>query len=305
MSTLDVVILLNWKKPEVTLDCVASIFQAGLPSFKVFVADNGSEDGSLEQLQSCPFIIELIALDANYGFTGGCNRAAQYVLKHHPATQNLMFLNNDTLVEPRALDQLFAELDKSDRTGIVTPLILHYPQVDFVWAAGTDFNEPTFAARRTLAGCLANTAAARQARSLRWATGCCLAIRADLFVKTGGFWEELFMSAEDIDLSFKVKRAGFDIVYMPSSVIYHKDAVSSGGHDSPLYVYYQIRNELYFRRKWIDRWDIRIVSFSRLYLSLGKRCISFLLNRNFLAIRAVMSSLWDFYMGRVGKREPF
>jgi GT2 family glycosyltransferase len=305
MNTLDAVILLNWKKPEVTIDCLASIFQAGSPSFRVFVADNGSEDGSLKQLQNCPFKIELIVLDANYGFTGGCNRAAHYVLKHHPATKNLLFLNNDTLVEPGALDQLFSVLDNSAMVGIVTPLILHYPQVDLVWAAGTDFNEPTFAARRTLAGFQVNTPAVRQARSLNWATGCCLAIRADLFVKMGGFWEELFMSAEDIDLSFKVKRAGFDIVYVPTSLIYHKDAISSEGHDSPMYVYYQMRNEMYFRRKWINRWDIRIISFGRLYLSMGKRCISFFLNQNFLAIRAVLSSLWDFHTGKLGKREPF
>jgi GT2 family glycosyltransferase len=189
--------------------------------------------------------------------------------------------------------------------GIATPLILRYPNIDFVWAAGTDFSERTFAARRALAGCKASKSVVQQTRSLIWATGCCLAIRADLFVKTGGFWEELFMSAEDIDLSFKVKRAGYEIVYVPSSVIYHKDAVSSGGHDSPLYVYYQIRNEMYFRRKWIDRWDIRIVSFGRLYLSVGKRCISFLLNQNLLAIRAVLSALWDFATNRLGKREPF
>ncbi len=305
MSAPNAVILLNWKKPEVTIDCVKSIFTVGLVSFKVFVADNGSADGSLEQLKSCPLNIELIALDLNYGFTGGCNRAAQYVLKHHPATKNLLFLNNDTIVEPGALEKLFAELDNAETVGIATPLILHYPEVDIIWAAGTDFNDPTFSARRTLAGCCAETPAARQSRSLSWATGCCFAIRADLFVKMGGFWEELFMSAEDIDLSFKVKRAGFDIVYVPSSVIYHKDAVSSGGHDSPMYVYYQIRNELFFRKKWIDGWDIRLISFGRLYLSMGKRCISFIMNRNFLAIRAVLSSLWDFLTGKLGKREPF
>ena len=304
MSVPDAVIILNWKKPEVTLDCLASIFQFGPPPFKVFVADNGSGDGSLERLRQSPFPIALIALDSNYGFTGGNNRGAEYVLEHDPGTRNLMFLNNDTLVEPGALVKLFDKLDESDKVGIVTPLILHHPEVNRVWAAGTDFSEFTFAAGRMLAG-RRLTASAGTARQLKWATGCCLAIRADLFVKTGGFWDELFMSGEDIDLCFKVRKLGFDILYLPSSVVYHKDAVSSGGHDSPLYVYYQIRNELFFRRKWIDRWDIRIASYGRLFLSLARRCVVFLVNGNFLAIRAVASSLSDFIIGRLGKRKPF
>lgn len=304
MTVSNAVIILNWKKPEVTLDCLASIFQSGPPPFNVFVADNGSADGSLDRLRQSSFLITLIALDSNYGFTGGCNRAAQYVLKHQPGTRNLMFLNDDTLVEPGALAKLFDKLDESDKVGIVTPLILHYPEVDRAWAAGTDFSEFTFAGRRTLAGSRL-TAAAGTARHLKWATGCCFAIRADLFERVGGFWDELFMSAEDIDLSFKVRQAGFDILYLPSSVVYHKDAVANGGHDNPRYVYYQVRNELLFRRKWIDRWDIRIVSFGRLFLSLAKRCVSFLVKRNFLGIGAVVRSMSDFVNGRLGKREPF
>jgi GT2 family glycosyltransferase len=304
LSFLDTVIILNWKKPEVTLDCLASIFESGHPPFKVFVADNGSADGSLERLRQSPFPIELIGLDSNYGFTGGSNRAAQYVLKNYPCTRNLMFLNNDTLVEPGALVQLFDTLNESDRVGIVTPLILHYPEVGRVWAAGTDFDEFTFAARRSLAGSRI-TASIHTTRQLKWATGCCLTIRAELFERTGGFWDELFMSAEDIDLSFKVRKAGFDILYLPSSVVYHKDAVSSGGHDNPLYVYYQMRNELYFRKKWIERRDIRVYSYVRLFLSVTKRCAIFIATRNFVAVRAVATSLLDFFLGRSGKRKPF
>jgi GT2 family glycosyltransferase len=78
------------------------------------------------------------------------------------------------------------------------------------------------------------------------ATGCCFLIRSEVLENVGMFDERYFLYYEDADLSERIKRAGYKIIYEPRAVLWHKNAESSGGSGSDLQDYYITRNRLLF-----------------------------------------------------------
>ena len=81
-------------------------------------------------------------------------------------------------------------------------------------------------------------------------TGCCMLIRRDVFERIGLFDKKYFIYCEDIDFCLRVKKAGFKVVYVPTSVIWHKVSTSSGGAFSPRKAYFKYRGMIILIRKF-------------------------------------------------------
>jgi hypothetical protein len=120
------------------------------------------------------------------------------------------------------------------------------------------------------------------------ATGCCMLIRKEVFRKVGLFEDKYFLYYEDSDLCMRVKRKGFKILYVPSSIIWHKNAGSAGGSGSQLQDYYITRNRLLFGSKFAP---------IRSKIALFKESLRLL----FSGRRWQKQGVVDFYLGRLGK----
>ena len=121
-----------------------------------------------------------------------------------------------------------------------------------------------------------------------FASGCCMMIKKEVLEKTGVFNNKYFLYYEDGDLNIRAKKDGFKVVYVPKSVIFHKNASSSGGSGSILHDYYITRNRLMFGLKYAP---------IRSKLALLRESLKILLNGRYWQKRGVM----DFYLGRLGK----
>lgn len=297
MKNINAVIIVNWNQPKATCECVHSVLQKNA-RYKVFLVDNGSSDDSIHQFRRLNLPISVISLKKNIGFAGACNHAAHVIIKKNKRVENFIFLNNDTIVKKNSLNILIDELMADSKIGITTPMIMHYPEKDRIWAAGTELDEKFFKPKRSFAGQKVSSVLF-QPKNIPWATGCCLCIRSKLFFSLGGFWDDLFMSAEDLDLSLKVIQSGFLIKFVHYSFVYHKEAVSSGGNDNPLYVYYQTRNDLAVRNKWNKKNKICILSSFLFYNFM--RCIRFCFTKNFLAILCCLEGIIHAHRGQLGK----
>ena len=259
------IVLVNWNSFDLTKDTIISLQAAIFQNFDIIVVDNGSMDGSGDALKShFPYII-LIKADDNKGFTGGNNLGMQYALDH--GYTYIMMLNNDVLVDPYFLQPLVDTLEKNANIGAVQPLIYFHHDKNLIWNAGSvyhallgvcttpDYNkkDPEHSFKH-------------QQKKIDWITGCAFMIRASVLRETGLLKEGFFIYYEDVDLSFRIKNAGFQLSYVPNAVIYHIAGMSQKatikgkeGFVSPKVHFLNARNRIWFLKEHTPLWAIPTV----------------------------------------------
>lgn len=207
------VVILNYNGAHWLERCLNSLrAQTIFDQLQVILADNASSDSS-EQLGR-PIVESwpggcFIQHGQNLGYCGGNNRAAEAA-----RGQYLLFLNNDTRLEPRCLELLLAEVQ---RTGAAAagPLILNYEDDSFQSLGAFGFD---------LFGLASTRALAAETRDVLMPEGCAYLIQRDLFNELGRFDPEFFMFADEFDLSWRVWISGHRAIAVPSARLHHRGA---------------------------------------------------------------------------------
>lgn len=189
---------------------------------KIIVADNASTDDSVSFLKANFFNqVEIIQLQANYGYCGGYNEA----LKQVNATYYVL-LNSDVEVTAGWIDPVI-NLFKQDQTiAAAQPKILSYhnrDEFEYAGAAGglIDSLGYPFCRGRIFNTFEKDKGQYNDTRQVFWATGACLFIRASVFHQHNGFDEDFFAHMEEIDLCWRIQQTGMKIFYTGSSQVYH------------------------------------------------------------------------------------
>lgn len=243
------IILLNWNGWSDTLDCLASLKLAlrdGV-DLRIVVIDNGSTDESVSILSKRPEI-ELIKSSVNRGFAAGNNIGIQHSLE--AGSEFIGLLNNDTQVDPEFLIQLLRTFEQLPSVGIVSPKILYSKPQNRIWYAGGKFRNPRIIGEMIGLG-QTDIGQYEAQQSVDFAVGCCMMIRNTVFDKIGFLDERFFFYHEDVDFSIRAIASGFDIIYQPNSVIFHKVA-SSTMHDPSISMHYEGESRIVFFFKYIN-----------------------------------------------------
>ena len=266
------IILVNWNSFDLTRDTLSSLQKTNFKNYDCVVVDNGSADASAQQLQQAFPEIILISLNENKGFTGGNNAGMQYALDH--GYEYIMMLNNDVEVAPDFLEPLMAPLNNDPSIGAVQPLIYFHHDKNLIWNAGTQYN-PWLGICSTIHYNKRDDAHAQMQvpKNIDWITGCAFMIRSTVLQKVGLLQEKYFIYYEDVDLSFRIKAAGFKLAYAPSSVIYHIAGMShkskekgKEGFVSPKVHYLNARNRIWLLKEHTPWWAIpTVVLFHAFY----------------------------------------
>lgn len=192
-------------------------------NFKIYLVDNASSLKSRTYLRGCyPEAKILERGDGNYcaannlGFVEAIKDGCEY----------LVALNMDTEMKPDWLSKLVLALEENLEVGIAQSKILLYPQTE---AERENPKINTLGNRLNFLG-FGFTSAYREAdREISaypeikgYASGCCLIIRKEVFDSVGGWDEGYYMYHDDIELSLKVRLAGYKIILAPQSVVFHK-----------------------------------------------------------------------------------
>ncbi len=296
------IVILNWNGKKDTIPCIESLYRITYSNHDIIIADNGSTDGSCEEIHEKFLDITLIKNKENLGFTGGNNIGINYALKH--GADYVLLLNNDTLVEPNFLSELVnvAELKKA---GIVGPRIYYYSLPYILWSAGGSFI-PLIGKARTRGINQVDSPKYNVLKKVFWLTGCAILVKKEVFEKIGVLEELYFSNYEDLDFCYKARKAGYSIWYVPSSVIYHKVAQDWGGLDNPLYIYYQIRNNLLFIKRNIPQPYALFSYLFLLFVSIGRRSGKLFFKRETKKVKYIYFALYDFFNNNYGKTNlPF
>ena len=215
------IIILTWNSYDVTRDCLLSLRKIDYPAFEVVLVDNGSVDGSGKKLAQDFPDVRVILNDKNLGFTGGNNVGMRDVLAR--GTDYLLLLNNDTIVAPNFLTELVKIAESDERIGMVNPKIYYFEPADKIWYAGGEYVPwKTFPVHFGLRE--SDVGSYDQTKEVSFVSGCALLVRAEAVRKVGLLDEIFFMGYEDVDWSVRTLRAGYKAMYVPASVVWHRDS---------------------------------------------------------------------------------
>ena len=182
----------------------------------------------------------LIVNDRNLGFGGGNNvgiRASQ--------GRYVMVLNNDTRLDPRCVEEMIRSLEKDKSYGACASKILLGQEAHRIDAAGLVVCPDGLSIGR---GRLESDDRYREETEVFFGSGCACLYRREMLEDIGLFDEDFFAYAEDTDLGWRARLAGWRCIYNPRAIVYHDHSASAGAY-SPLKAYLVERNRIWLALK--------------------------------------------------------
>ena len=230
------VVILNWNGKHHLEECLSSVMRQTYKEYEVLVVDNGSTDGSQEYVRSRFPSVSLICNGENFGFCKGNNigiRAAK--------GEYIVLLNNDTVVEPDWLQQLYDCMISDTEVGFCASKLLSYSERELLDAAGDGYSVCGAGYKR---GYLEEAAKYDEDEYVFGACAGAAMYNREMLDKIGLLDEDFFVAYEDSDLSFRAQLAGYKCKFASRAKVYHK-VNSTLGTLSDTYVFYGHRNVEY------------------------------------------------------------
>jgi GT2 family glycosyltransferase len=217
--------IVNHSNRDTVLECLNTLMGASHShAVEVVVLDNASEDGSVEAIRAAHPGVRVIAQRHRAGF--GANHNTVY---RDTDSRYVLFLNDDTIVDPGVLDTLTEFLDANPDVGAVAPEVRgtdgHRQQT--AWRARTPLRALLFAVTLAQVGFVQSQGT--EPRDAEVLSAAALLVRRDALGEEPPFDERFFMYCEDEDLSRRLRARGNRLVYLPTVAVTHAGALSSSG----------------------------------------------------------------------------
>lgn len=237
------IVIVSWNGRELLERFLPSVLATDYANFEVVVADNASTDGTADWLAEAHPSVRVIQHPENWLFARGNNVAVAQTDAPY-----LCLLNNDVETPPGWLAPLVAVLQTNKDVAAVQPKLLqHTDKTCFEYAGASggflDTVGYPFARGRLFSTLEKDEGQYDDARDVCWATGACLLIRRSAFEDVGGLDERFEMHMEEIDLCWRLWRAGWRIRVEPKSTVYHLGG-GSLSQGNPRKTYLNFRNSL-------------------------------------------------------------
>ncbi len=239
------IIVLNYNGIRDTRECIKSLLKTSYKNRQIVVVDNGSviNEARVLKKEFKNRSLTFVRFNTNHGFSGGNN-----IIMKKVRTPYIALVNNDVVVESGWLTPIIKLLENDARIAVVQPKILwaynrHY--FDYAGAAGgfIDFLGYPFTRGRIFTTLEPDRGQYDKRTEIFWASGATMVMRKKVLEEGGYFDEAFFNYMEEIDLCYRILRTGYNIVYEPVSVVFHKVA-STAGNNSFRKRYLEHRNNL-------------------------------------------------------------
>jgi GT2 family glycosyltransferase len=243
------IIIVSWNTKEYLLRCVESIFQAGaIDQAEVIIVDNGSREGSGDDVKGTSPFIRLIQNDRNLGFAKAVNQALQKASGRY-----VLLLNPDTQVKGGTIERLVAFMDAHSDAG----------------AAGGQLLNSDGSKQNSIANFPSLTTELLNKSLLRWlfpkkfpgkersysgpvevdsVIGACMVVRRDAIKQVGLLDEDYFLFFEETDWCYRMKKAGWKIYHIPQIEVYHFQGKSAEKEKKKARVEYYCSRYRFFKK---------------------------------------------------------
>lgn len=297
-----VCVIVNWNGADDTIACLTSLrtVRQDKAELQVVVVDNGSTNDSVPRIKKAHPRVTVLETGKNLGFTGGNNAGITYALGKK--ADFVWLLNNDTIVDKNVLS--FVDTFKDPSVGAVGSKIYFAPGHEYhrdrytksergkvFWYAGgiVDFDN-MLASHRGVDQ--VDHGQYDRIEETPFITGCSIMVSVAVIKKVGTLDDRYYLYLEDLDWCLRIQHAGYKTLYVPTSIVWHVNAGSSGTPGNPLQDYYLTRNQFLIGMVWAPlRTKIALLKQGLRYVFSGS------------AIRR--KAIFDAVIGRTGKQyEP-
>lgn len=294
------VVILNWNGLDYLRQFLPAVIRHSSEEIEVVVADNASTDGSNTFLRENHPEVRLIENPENWGFARGYNEALRLV-----DTEYYVLLNSDVEVTADWIRPVIDLMDRDPSIAACQPKIRsHHDREHFEYAGAAggfiDHLGYPFCRGRIFDALEEDRGQYDDAIEIFWATGACLFVRAKVFHEMGGFDDDFFAHMEEIDLCWRMKNAGYKVMYCPTSTVFHVGGGTLPKH-SPRKTYLNFRNNLFMLVKNLPALTLAWVLAIRLLLDAFSAAL-FLLKRQFGDAGAVGKAYIDLCKAMSGLR---
>ena len=268
------IITVNYDHPEVTLALLSSLRLITYPNIEIIVIDNASPNDDPNILKSSYPEIIFIKSSVNLGFAGGNNLG---IRKAHG--KYLLFINNDTEVEPGFLEPLVAKCESDTKIGAVSPKIIFYNQPDTIQFCGqAPMNHYTMRSHGIGHGAIDK--GQFDADSLtHFVHGAAMMVPMSVIKDVGLMPECYFLYYEELDWCARMKQAGYQLWYVHNSTILHKESISTGKL-SPFKTYYINRSRLLYLRRNVKGMTFFVAMMYQIFVAIPKNLTVSLLKKD-------------------------
>jgi GT2 family glycosyltransferase len=260
------VVILNWNGVNFLKEFLPPLIEFTNPSLAdIWVADNGSTDGSLRVLKEDFPSVMIVTLEKNHGFAAGYNLALEQIEAGY-----YVLLNSDVEVSPGWLEPMYHLLSENPRAGACMPRIRSWHQREFFEHAGAaggflDRYGYPFCRGRIFNSLEKDEGQYDADSNIFWASGACLMIRSELYRRAGGLDTFFFAHMEEIDLCWRIKNMGHDVKYCAGSIVYHVGGGTLPQNDHKK-TYLNFRNNIILLYKNLPRKKLLSVLLPRFIL---------------------------------------
>lgn len=286
------VVILNWNGRKFLEQFLPGVIAHTCDAAEVIVADNGSTDSSLEFMENAFPDVRVIQNITNGGFAKGYNDALKKVDADY-----YVLLNSDIEVTENWVQPVVDFMERDPMIAACQPKLRSYFQRDHFEYAGAaggyidKFGYP-YCKGRLFQHVEKDEGQYDEPAEVFWATGACMFVRASLYHQFGGLDEDFFAHMEEIDFCWRLKNAGYKIMYCPDSVVYHV-----GGGTLPKVssykTYLNMRNNIVMLYKNLPRKRVIPVILQRFFLDLVAS-VKFLFDGGFDDFFAVLRAQMSF-----------
>jgi hypothetical protein len=221
MKLIVSIVILNWNGITHLTKCIASLENVVYKPLEVLVVDNNSTDHSVSEVKKKYPWVKIIANKSNLGYSGGNNKGilaskGKYVC----------ILNNDTEVDRDFLDPLVNLMEQDSSIGCIQPKLVYGDDHELLNAVGSYLTHTGFLYHY---GYRKNAGALQYNRTMTIysAKGAAMLLRRKALDKVGLFDEDFFIYFEETDLCHRLWLAGYKVIYEPSSLVFHYEAVDT------------------------------------------------------------------------------
>lgn len=284
-------LVVTWNRRDDVLECLASLARNTYPRLRTYVVDNASSDGTSDAIRREFPDAVLIRSETNLGFSGGNNLGMERMLRD--GTDSVFLLNDDAVIAEDGVSQLIEGGYGDTSIGVLASKIYLHSEPDVLWSTG-GIMDPRTAVTTQRNYQEKDIGQADSPNEIDYAVGCAMLVKSEVVKRVGALDTRYFMYYEETDWCHRIRGAGYRILYVPGSRVWHKVAPNGRGESA----YYYARNRLLYLRQcgaspawvgWIAMSDI--VRSAVVHAARGRGVHS----------RLILRGVKDFYSGVFGK----
>jgi len=233
-------------------EAVASIVNSTHTNLKIILVDNASHDGSAAAIAGEFNDVVLIQNEKNLGYATGNNIGIDRAIEL--GCEYILFLNNDATVDPNMINLLYQHLLHNDKCVAVAPFIFYHHNPEVIWFGGGEvalwrgwighrYIRKTYKSNRYIP------------EKTAYLTGCTFLIRSKPIRDVNGFDPHFGLYSEDVDLSLRLIKRGFELWVLPNAHAYHQVSATAGGELSPFKAFYRGRSNALIVKRYARFWE--------------------------------------------------